>query len=178
MVLRSVLFLALAAVAAGCGSPPAPSDVKTAPSPHSGASMAAPALNKIQTGAWRTIISYANVSGLPPALAHAMMSHPRQVEGCSTDGDINAAVHDAINGGGDMTCSANTLSAANGVIGGSAACHNDEGDAGTMNISGSYTSAHVDVSGDLSAHTQMGPVSEHIHWVSDHTANACASGNG
>jgi len=178
MVLRSVLFVALAALAVGCGSPPAATDVKTAPSTHPGASMAAPALNKIQTGAWRTIISYANVTGLPPALAHSMMSHPRQVVGCSTDGDINAAVHDAINGGGDMTCTANTLSAANGVIGGSAACHDSEGDAGTMNIAGNYTSTHVEVSGDLSANTQMGPVSEHIHWVSDHTADACASRNG
>lgn len=179
MTLRSALFIGLIGLAAACGSPPAATSASPAPSSASNtATPAAPAPNRIQTGEWRTVMTYTNVTGLPPALAHGMMSRPHSVDGCSNDGDINAAVHDAINGGGDMTCTENSLTAANGAISGTASCHDADGDAGNMRISGSYSATHVDVNGDLSAHTQMGPVSEHIHWVSDHNADACTGSNG
>jgi hypothetical protein len=137
-----------------------------------------PAPNTIQPGEWHTVITYTSVTGLPPALAHSMMSRPHPVDGCSRDGDINAAVHDAINGGGDMTCTENSLTAANGAISGTASCHDTDGDAGSMSISGSYSATHVDVNGDLSARTQMGPVTEHIHWLSDHSSDTCTTSNG
>ena len=182
MTLRFALCIALAGLAAACGSPPAATTAATTASAPAAtanaiAASAPPAPNKIERGEWRTVITYTRVAGLPRALAQSMMARPRSVAGCSSDGDINAAVRGAINGGGDMTCTENTLSAANGVISGEAACRDTGGDTGAMRIAGSYSSTHVDVNGDLAAHTQMGPVSEHIHWVSDHTGEPCTHAN-
>ena len=127
----------------------------------------------MQTGEYHTTITFSDVSGLPPAMAQHMMSTPQTTDACVRTSDINAEVQDAIAAGADMTCSQDHGSASGGVISGAANCHDDDGNSGALAISGSYTATHADVSADLTAQTQMGPVSEHIHLVSDRTG-ACS----
>jgi hypothetical protein len=133
----------------------------------------APGAGGMQPGHYRTTITYSDVRGLPPQMAQHMMSRPRVTEDCMTTSDINAVVQDEIAAGGGMTCSQDQASAAGGVISGAASCRDEDGNSGTLTIGGTYSAAHADVSADLRAQTQMGPISEHIHLVSDRTG-ACS----
>ncbi len=133
--------------------------------------------DRVEPGQWRTVVTYTSVTGLPPPMIRAMTARPHAFDGCTTDGDINGVVREAISAGGDMTCSEHRGSASNGVITGSATCHDDRGSSGHLSINGTYTTTHVTVTGVLNAQTPLGPVSEHIRWVSDHTSAACTSKN-
>jgi hypothetical protein len=82
-------------------------------------------------------------------------------------------VQDSIAASADMTCTEDHGSASSGVISGTARCRDDDGNSGTLAIAGTYTATHADVGADLTAQTQMGPISEHIHLVSDRTG-ACS----
>ena len=171
MALRSTLFIGLSGLFLACVLPA--SSKASASHTNQSTTVATPGPNRIETGEWHTVITYTSVTGLPPAIAQSMMATPHPVEGCSPDGDINAEVADAISANGNMTCSEDHGSAANGVITGVATCHDDSGNSGHLSINGTFTSTHVDVKGILTAQTEIGPVTEHMHWVSDHTGAAC-----
>jgi hypothetical protein len=172
MTLRSMLLVGLA-LAFAANFSPAATDALAAPHPSQVTAIPATGASGIQTGEYHTIINYSSVTGLPPAMAQHMMAHPSTVDTCVDSVDINAAVQDVISAG-NMTCSEDHGSAVNGVISGSATCHDTDGNSGHLSFSGSYTATHVEVAGDLAAQTQIGPISEHVHFVSDRTG-ACTS---
>ncbi len=133
---------------------------------------ASAAPNGMQPGMYHTTITYSNVRGLPPAMAQDMMSRPHPTDGCLETGDVNSVVQDAMSAGSGMTCSQDHGSASRGVIRGVATCRDDRGTAGTLTVKGTYTATHADVSADLKVSSSpMGPVAEHIHWVSDRTGS-------
>jgi Protein of unknown function (DUF3617) len=126
----------------------------------------------MQPGKYHTTVTYSNVRGLPPAMAQNMMSRPHPTDGCLETGDINAVVQDEMAAASGMTCSQDHGSASGGVISGVASCRDDRGTSGTLTVTGTYTATHADVSADLNVPSSpMGPVSEHIHWVSDRTGS-------
>lgn len=173
MFLRSALLVG----AIGLSLYALPASFSASAQPHTAASTASLASAGIEPGGYHSVITFSNVTGLPPRLAQSMMSHPHETDGCVHTGDINKLVQDAIAGAGNMTCSQNQASAVGGVINGSAACQDDEGISGTLQFTGSYTATHVDVNADLTAQTPIGPIAEHIHLVSDHTGAVCKSDN-
>ena len=175
MTLRSILLAGTMAAVAACVLVLANQAAARAPNSTSPATTVATA--GIETGGYHSVITFSNVTGLPPRLAQNMMARPHETDGCAHTGDINKLVQDAIAAGENMSCTQNQASAANGVISGAAACQDDSGISGTLQFSGTYTSTHVDVNGDLAAQTPMGAVTEHIHLVSDHTGPACRSDN-
>ncbi|MGA9341800.1 MAG: DUF3617 family protein [Rhodanobacteraceae bacterium] len=126
----------------------------------------------MQPGEYHTTITYSNVRGLPPAMAQNMMSRPQTTDGCLETGDIDTVIQDSMTAGSGMTCSQDHGSASGGNIRGLANCRDDSGTSGTLSVSGTYTATHADVSADLNvASSPMGPIFEHIHWVSDRTGS-------
>ncbi len=177
MILRSVLLAGTIGLFLACAYDAA-NQASAKPQPVTATQATTVAAGPgIETGGYHSVITFTNVTGLPPRLAQSMMSRPRETNGCTHTSDINKLVQDEIAVSGNMTCSQNQASAVGGVINGSAACQDDEGISGTLNFTGSYTATHVDVNADLAAQTPMGPVSEHIHLVSDHTGPTCSSDN-
>lgn len=124
----------------------------------------------MQPGNYHITVTFSKVRGLPPEMAHQLMSHPQASDGCAETGDINSLVQDMMTAGAGMTCSEDHGSASGGVISGMANCRDDRGTSGTLTIKGSYTATHADVSGDLNVTSSpMGPIFEHIHWVGNRT---------
>ena len=172
MALRPLLFLGLAGMAIFCarlGAEAWAGPHQSSPSAQAHTMQA----GGMQPGEYHTTTTFSNVRGLPPAMAQNMMARPHTSDGCMATSDINAVVQDSIAASADMTCSQNHGSAVGGVIRGVANCHDDQGNSGTLTVAGTYTATHADVGADLSAQTQMGPISEHIHLVSDRTG-ACS----
>ncbi len=162
MTLRPVLFVGTASLCIVCAGLAA--EAKNPPA-HGGG---------MQTGQYHTAITFSHVTGLPMGMAQHMMSHPVLSDGCLNTTDVNAVVQDAIAASANMTCTEDHGSASGGVISGAANCHDQDGNTGALTIAGTYTATHADVNGDLHGHTSIGPVSEHIHLVSDRTG-ACSS---
>jgi hypothetical protein len=169
MAWRTLVFLGVAVACAGY----APSGGAASPAklPHGVQAQVSPA-GRMLPGAYHTTVTYSDVRGLPPAMARRMTSRPHTADGCLKTSDINAVVQDEIAAGGGMTCSQDHGSASGGVISGAANCRDDQGSSGTLTLRGSYNATHAEVSADLRATTQMGPMSEHMHLVSDRTG-AC-----
>jgi hypothetical protein len=172
-MIARVLLLAASALACALCVAPAFSKPVSPPGPPNEQNRAV-LQTGMQPGQYHNTMTFEDVTGLPPAVARRMMSRAHTSDGCLRTSDINSVIDDAIAGGADMTCSQAHGSAAGGVISGGASCHDSMGNSGTLTISGTYTATHADVSGDLSAQTQIGPISEHIHLVSDRTG-ACSS---
>ena len=170
MALRPLLYLSLAALCVFCVRVGTEAAAQTGQT-HSTQTHAAHA-GGMQPGQYHTTVTFTNVRGLPPAMAQGMMAHPHTSDGCLATSDINAVVQDSIAASANMTCTEDHGSASGGVISGRARCRDDDGNSGALTLAGAYTATHADVSADLSAQTQMGPVSEHIHLVSDRTG-AC-----
>ena len=127
----------------------------------------------MQPGEYHNAMTYTDIQGLPASMSRRLMSRPQETNGCLRTSDINAVVQDTIAAGANMTCSEDHGSASGGVISGAAACQDDDGNSGTLTFSGTYTATHADVTAVLNAQTQIGPVSEHLHLVSDRTG-ACS----
>lgn len=167
MILRSYLILGLTGLCIFCprfgrdalAAPNHPLRLAQAGIAHAGG---------MQPGMYHSTITYSNLRGLPPAMAQHMMSRPHVSDGCMETGDVNAVVQDEMAAGSGMTCSQNKGSASGGVIRGVASCQDDRGTSGTLNVTGTYTATHADVSADLNVQSSpMGPVSEHIHLLSE-----------
>lgn len=123
----------------------------------------------ITPGQYHTTITITSLTGLPDAVAQGMMNHPHSVDDCIATNDLNQLLHDQLATNTDMTCSENKSSAAGGHLSGTATCHDTEGASGTMSFKGTYTSTHIEVYANLSAHLAMGPITEKMHIVSDRT---------
>ena len=59
------------------------------------------------------------------------------------------------------------MTAAGGHIEGAASCTNADGDTHTMQVTGSYTSTHLEMDATMSGQTPAGPMSQHVHMVTD-----------
>jgi hypothetical protein len=145
----------------------------TAPAPGAGTK----AIAGIEPGEYHTVITITSLTGLPPAAAQAMMANPTEVDGCTTTGDVNEIAKEALAENGNMSCSENHASAGGGKISGAAACKDEDGDAGTMSFSGTYTPTHVAINATTAVQMAAGAVTEKLTMVSDRTGACSGVGN-
>ena len=122
----------------------------------------------IAPGAWHTSTQLTAMTGMPRRNASGQLSDPVTSDDCVKSSDIDAIVKDNLSPGPDVTCTQNSANAAHGAISGTATC-SSEGVTGTLKFAGTYTPTHVDIAGNLAAQAPFGPITEHIHIVSDHT---------
>ena len=180
MSMRIQIVAGLAGVLAACSPSPQLSSQSSSAAP-SAASGPAPSVAKgsgvlnIKPGEYHTTNTVVSISGLPPAMTKAVMAHPSSgVDDCVTTDDIKKLMHDGVANNDTMKCTENTITANNGTISGNAKCRTDDGASGTLNFSGAYTATHVQVEGQVKAHTSVGEVTETMRMVSDRTG-ACKS---
>lgn len=96
-------------------------------------------------------------------------------EDCVTSTDINELARKSlIDADEGETCSDNHMTAANGHIEGAANCTNADGDAHTMQVTGSYTSTHVEMDATMTGQSPQGPMSQHMHMVTDRIGECAA----
>lgn len=166
---RSLMFAA-AAFAAACAlascSPPAQQSSTTGASAGGGASPA----TSLQPGQYRTTVTVVsmNVPGMPAGMAEKMRARPTVTEDCVTSEDVAEMTRRSlVNESAGQHCTENRITSANGRIDGSATCSRGEGGAYTMQMHGAYSANHVEMDMTMSSQTQMGPMTQQMHMVTD-----------
>ena len=173
--MRRVMILAVATALVACSPPAAttnaPQGATTAPAPAA----ASGGPTGIQPGQYRTVVTIvsASIPGVPAAQLQAMQGHPMTDESCVTSSDINELARKSlVDADEGESCSDNHLTATNGRLEGGATCTNADGDTHTMQVTGSYTSTHIDMDATMSGQTAAGQMTQHVSMVSDRTG-AC-----
>lgn len=131
----------------------------------------------IQPGQYRTVVTIvsAAIPGVPATQLRAMQSQPMTDESCVTSSDINELARKSlIDADEGENCSDNHMTAVNGRLEGAATCTNADGDTHTMQVTGSYTSTHIEMDATMSGQTPAGPMTQHVRMVTDRIG-ACAN---
>lgn len=168
---RSTILAGVAIMLAAC-SPPAASTRANA-NQSGGASTptaTAAGVGGILPGQYRTTVTILAMSipGVSASQIQAMQAQPMSDEDCVTTSDINElAKKSLIDADEGESCSDNHMNAANGHIEGAATCTSADGDTHNMQVTGSYTSTHVEMDVTMTGQNAHGPISEHIRMATD-----------
>lgn len=141
------LTLSLFALAALAGCSPAADKKGEAPTAAPPVAMAPSGDSPMRPGQWRTTVTIASIDmpGLPPAAVAKMKARPFTSEECVTAKDVDDYLGKRATPDPDAKCSVNTMSHSGGHIEGQSTCTDGEGLSHTVNMTGTYSADHVDM---------------------------------
>jgi hypothetical protein len=174
MKARVLMVAGLICVVAAACSPPAQDGA------DGGAPSGAPVtdMTSMQPGQYRTTVTVLemNMPGVPASAMQNMNMQPISTEECVTSTDIADFASNDMQVEEGVTCTQNSMNTAGGRIEGSSTCQGPTG-ARTMQMSGSYTSTHVEM--DISSTAQMpngaGEMTQRMRIVTDRIGD-CPAG--
>lgn len=167
MRIRTLAITALACALAAC-SPPA-----EAPSSEAGGGAMA---NSIQPGQYRTTVTMLEMT-IPGVKSSTINMDPVTTDDCVTSADVaDFTSGNMANEDSGETCTQNSMSTSGGIIQGEATCTGEYGTR-TMQMSGTYTSNHVDM--EIASTSDMpgggGQMTQRMRIVTDRLG-ACPAG--